>query len=361
MKSIEEVVKEAFERRASDVHFVCGLPIRIRVDGKLEDFNDEVLDEEDCLNYAREVSNEIDYSVVLQADLAKHIAGLRCRLNIYHQQDHLSIALRILRDAIPNLSELGLPPVISTFAKFNRGIVIITGETGSGKSTTLAALLNEINHSRYEHIITMEDPIEYIHKPDKCVINQREVGKDVATYEDGLKAVLREDPDIILVGEMRTIETIEAALTAAETGHLVFSTLHTNSAADTIDRIVNVFPAQRQAQIRMQLSMTLKAVVSQQLLRKASGKGRVCATEIMIVNSAIKNLIREGKTPQINNSIATSASEGNISMDNCLIRLAKEGQITTETAVEAAAETDYVKAALGYQENKKTLDRSFFG
>lgn len=356
--NIEEIVKTSIERRASDVHFVYGQPIKIRVDGKLQNYDEHVLDDDDIIGIAKKFMVNSDD---LQEDLASTIGGTRCRLNIFRQQNHLSIALRILKDKLPLLSELGLPKVISTFANYNKGIIIITGETGSGKSTTLAALLNEINKTRNEHIITLEDPIEYVYESDQCLINQREVGRDVESYELGLKAILREDPDIILVGEMRTLETIEAALTAAETGHLVFATLHTNSAADTIDRIVNAFTAERQQQIRMQLSMTLKAVVCQQLLPKAEGHGRVVATEIMVVNDAIKNLIREGKTPQIANAIATGANEGSISMDNNLANLVREKKITAKQAVEAANDPEYEKGILNYSESMATKERTFFG
>ena len=355
---IEEIVVNSQNRRASDIHFVYGLPIRIRVDGKLVNYDDHILTDEDINGVAKNFIDDLDE---LQVDLAAHVGGYRCRLNIFHQQNHISIALRILHDKIPTINSLGLPKIVNEFTKYNRGIVIVTGETGSGKSTSLAALINEINLSRNEHIITLEDPIEYVYEPKACVVNQREVGRDVASYEDGLKAALREDPDIILVGEMRTLETIEAALTAAETGHLVFATLHTNSAADTVDRIIDVFPTSRQQQVRMQLSMTLKAVVCQQLLPKAEGVGRVVATEVMIVNDAIKNLIREGKTPQIANTIATSASEGSVTMDNYLAGLVKERKITPKVAVEAASDPTYVKGLLNYVESAATKDRTFFG
>jgi twitching motility protein PilT len=265
-----------------------------------------------------------------EADLALTIAGVRCRLNLFRQQGGWSAAIRLLNEHIPDLSELGLPKVVSDFPAYSQGLVLITGETGSGKSTTLAAILNQINRQEAKHILTLEDPIEYIYTPDRCVINQREVGKDTQSFAAGLRAALREDPDVILVGEMRDLETIETALTAAETGHLVFGTVHTNSAADSIDRMVDVFPAQRQQQIRLQLSMTLKAVLSQQLLPRAGG-GRVLACEVMKVDGAIRNLIREGKTPQIANAIQTTGAAGNILMDRCLQNLRTAGVISEET------------------------------
>ena len=347
---INELIRSAQARRASDVHIVRGLPVRVRVDGRLENLNDTVLTHEDCEAIARELCGDRYESIRTtgELDFARTFDGdIRCRLNVFRQQGSPSAAIRLLHNRIPELSALSLPDVVETFADFPRGIVIVTGETGSGKSTTLAALLDKINHTRPKHIITLEDPIEYVYHPDLCTVNQREIGVDTESYTTGLQAILREDPDIILVGEMRSLDTIETALTAAETGHLVFATLHTNSAADTIDRIIDVFPGEKQQQIRVQLSMSLRAVLSQQLLPRRSGQGRIAACEVMIPNAAIRNLIREGKTPQINNTLATSAAEGNITMDNCLLRLARTGVISTETAVLAAHDADFVRRSLG--------------
>ena len=232
------------------------------------------------------------------------------------------------------------------FSHWNKGIVLVTGETGSGKSTTLAAILDQINQTRPVHIITLEDPIEYVYTPQRAIINQREVGVDVEDYEHGLYASLREDPDVILIGEMRTPETIETALVAAETGHLVFSTLHTNSAVDSIDRIVGVFPENKQPQIRLQLSMTLKAVLAQQLVPRAEGKGRVAACELMMITTPIRNLIRDGRTPQMQSYLLSSAKEGSITMDNFLIRMAKEGVITPQTAVDASQDPQELREKL---------------
>ena len=229
------------------------------------------------------------------------------------------------------------------FPKIQRGIVVVTGETGSGKSTTLAALIDAINHTRAENIITMEDPIEYIYTPDRSIISQREIGQDTASYHDALRAVLREDPDIILIGEMRDLDTIQTALTAAETGHFVLATLHTKSAADSIDRMVDVFPEGLQRQIRMQISTTLVAVLSQQLLPRRDGGGRALACELMMVTPAIRNLIREGKTPQIQSSLATSAAAGSVTMDNALLNLYRARAIDAQTALEAAHDVDYVR------------------
>ena len=328
----EEYVTRARAAGASDIHLVAGLTPRCRVDGAIRPLGEEILTPLQCEELVQELAGGelATLRVVGEADLALTIAGVRCRLNLFRQQGGWSAAIRLLNEHIPDLSELGLPKVVSDFPAYSQGLVLITGETGSGKSTTLAAILNQINRQEAKHILTLEDPIEYVYTPDRCVINQREVGKDTQSFAAGLRAALREDPDVILVGEMRDLETIETALTAAETGHLVFGTVHTNSAADSIDRMVDVFPAQRQQQIRLQLSMTLKAVLSQQLLPKAGG-GRVLACEVMKVDGAIRNLIREGKTPQIANAIQTTGAAGNILMDRCLQNLRMAGVISEET------------------------------
>ncbi len=328
----EEYVTRARAAGASDIHLVAGLTPRCRVDGAIRPLGEEILTPLQCEKLVQELAGGelATLRVVGEADLALTIAGVRCRLNLFRQQGGWSAAIRLLNEHIPDLSELGLPKVVSDFPAYSQGLVLITGETGSGKSTTLAAILNQINRQEAKHILTLEDPIEYIYTPDRCVINQREVGKDTQSFAAGLRAALREDPDVILVGEMRDLETIETALTAAETGHLVFGTVHTNSAADSIDRMVDVFPAQRQQQIRLQLSMTLKAVLSQQLLPRAGG-GRVLACEVMKVDGAIRNLIREGKTPQIANAIQTTGAAGNILMDRCLQNLRTAGVISEET------------------------------
>ena len=329
---VAEYVEKAKRDRASDIHLVRGLTPRCRIDGSIREMGSAPLTTEECLEAARELAGDLlsQAEKVGELDLARTIAGVRCRVNLFRQQGAWSVALRLLNDHIPDLSELGLPKAAGEFPSYSQGLVLITGETGSGKSTTLAAVLNKINQNEAKHILTLEDPIEYVYTPDKCVINQREIGKDTMSFAAGLRAALREDPDVILVGEMRDLETIETALTAAETGHLVFGTVHTNSAADSVDRIVDVFPTGRQQQIRLQLSMTLKAVFSQQLLPRVGG-GRVLACEVMKTDGAIRNLIREGKTPQIANSIQTSGSVGNILMDKALNILFAAGTISRET------------------------------
>ena len=339
---VEALIEKAAACNASDLHLAFGMPPKARRDGELLDLEGcAPLTDQDCETVAQELLGA-PMPALGERDLSLELAGRRVRVNLFRQSGHVSAALRILADSIPELDTLGLPPAVQDFPALQRGIVLVTGETGSGKSTTLAAILRRINETRRDHIITLEDPIEYIHTPVQCLINQREIGRDTESYAEGLRAILREDPDVILIGEMRDLVTIETALTAAETGHLVFATLHTNSAADSIDRMVDVFPAERQRQIRMQLSMTLQAVLSQQLLPRRGG-GRVAACELMVVSPAIRNLIREGKTPQIANAVATSADVGGITMDNALVRLFKDKQITADTARAAAHDPDYVK------------------
>ena len=342
--TIEELVAKAKNDGGSDIHLICGLPPKYRVDGELRNMCDEPLTKEDCVAYAYELVGE-EYKKmenIGEIDSADTIAGNRCRIHIFKQQGTPSTALRLLRESIPRLDALGLPPAALSLTNLHKGIVLVTGETGSGKSTTLAAMLDSINHTRCDHIVTLEDPVEYIYKPDKCAINQREVGKDTRSFSDGLRASLREDPNVILIGEMRDKDTIETAITAAETGHLVFGTLHTGSASDAVDRIVQVFPEGMQTQIRLQLSMCLEAVITQQLLPKKTG-GRALAVEMMIVTDAIRNLIRAGNTPQIANAIATSAAIGGQTMDQALIKLYRSGVISKEVAVHFAHNQDYIR------------------
>lgn len=253
------------------------------------------------------------------------------------------MVLRIIPLEIPLIGQLGLPPIVNDLSKLPRGLILVTGPTGSGKTTTLASIINKINSERRCHIITLEDPLEYLHKHKKSIVNQREIGPDTKNFANGLRGALREDPDVILVGEMRDLETISTAITAAETGHLVLSTLHTNGAAKTIDRIVDVFPPYQQQQIRVQLSSVIEAVISQQLLIKANGKGRVAAHEVMIASPAIRNLIREGKNHQIDISIQTGAALGMHTMDTSLINLYKRGEITKETAISQAYNMDEIR------------------
>lgn len=342
---IEALIDQAHQVNASDVHLVCGLPPKFRVNGHLMSASEIPLTHEDCEEYARELAEDRfdEIKRIGELDMAKTLADVRVRINLFRAQGHISAALRLLSDVIPPLESLGLPPAVMEFPRLQRGIVVVTGETGSGKSTTLASLIDTINKTRAENIITMEDPIEYVYTPDQSIISQREIGTDTESYHNALRAVLREDPDIVLVGEMRDLETIQIALTAAETGHLVLATLHTQSAADSIDRMVDVFPEGLQRQIRMQLSTCLQAVLSQQLLPKRDGTGRILACELMMVTPAIRNLIREAKTPQIASSLATSAAAGSITMDNALLKLYRERQIDGAAAQAAAHDVEYVR------------------
>lgn len=344
MVSIEELVAKAKADGASDIHLICGLSPKYRRNGEIADMGGEALTAEDCFAVARYLSGvEFErFERVGELDGADTFANNRCRIHLFMQQGVPSLALRLLREEIPVLEQLNLPPAVAPLVDLHKGIVLVTGETGSGKSTTLAALLDAINHRFCRHIVTLEDPVEYVYKPDKCIINQREVGKDTESFAAGLRASLREDPDVILIGEMRDQETIETAITAAETGHLVFGTLHTGSASDAVDRIVQVFPEGMQTQIRLQLSMCLQAVLTQQLIPKKGG-GRALAVEMMVVNDAIRNLIRNGNTPQIANTIATSAAIGGQTMDQALVRLVRGGQISKDNALRFAHETEYVR------------------
>ena len=343
MMTIEEMVAKAKAKGASDIHLICGIRPKYRVSGSLEDMIDEVMTPDDCIAAARYLCGDRydEFDEVGELDAAETYADNRCRIHVFKQQGYPSVALRLLREEIPDLNNLGLPPIVPTLTELHKGIVLVTGETGSGKSTTLAALIDSINHKYKYHIVTLEDPVEYIYKPDLCAINQREIGKDTRSFSEGLRASLREDPNVILIGEMRDRDTIETAITAAETGHLVFGTLHTGSASDAVDRIVQVFPADAQTQIRLQLSMTLAAVLTQQLVPKKGG-GRALACELMIVTDAIRNLIRAGNTPQIANAVATSSAIGGMTMDQALVKLVRSGTITKEVALHYSHSRDYV-------------------
>ncbi len=345
MTSIEQLVVKAKADGASDIHIICGLPPKYRKSGDLENMEDAIVTKEDCLNIARQLSKtEEAFNELMttgELDAADTFADNRCRIHLFKQQGVPSLALRILSEHIPDLSTLGLPPAVMDLPKLHKGIVLVTGETGSGKSTTLAAILDNINHNYKRHIVTLEDPVEYMYTPDLCAINQREIGKDTQSFAMGLRASLREDPNVILIGEMRDRDTIETAITAAETGHLVFGTLHTGSASDSIDRMVQVFPEAAQQQIRLQLSMVLQAVLTQQLIQKKGG-GRALAAEYMIVTDAIRNLIRTGNTPQIANAVATSAEIGGQTMDQAIVMLVRRGLITRDNALHYCVNKDYV-------------------
>jgi len=335
--NLEELLESAKADGCSDIHMTAGEPIMGRRDGRLVVLQRETLDTDSCRQAIGRLLRDDErmvYEEGSDVDCAyQDAAGRRYRVNAYYAQHRPCAAIRLLSDHIPTTEEIDLPAAVCDMADQPRGLVLVTGPTGSGKSTTLAALIQRINQRRDAHIITIEDPIEYVFKPDRCLIHQREVHQDVNDFAGALRSALREDPDVIMVGEMRDLETIAMAITAAETGHLVLSTLHTNSAVATIDRIIDVFPAQRQPQIRSQLSTLLVGVVSQTLVPLAAGSGRRSVMEVMLNNSAIANLIREDKIPQITSTIQINAASGMQLMDQQLARLAKGGSITMDTAL----------------------------
>lgn len=336
--TIEDLLKVVVSKNSSDLHLVVGAPPLIRVDGRLMPIPDApVLDEETNKALVFSLVNEEQKDLLLvnkELDFSYSFKNFgRFRVNAYFQKATLSAALRLIPLKIPSIEELHLPKICHEFTKLKQGFILVTGPTGHGKSSTLAAIINEINMNRSEHIVTIEDPIEYTYTPQKSIVSQRELHQDTHSWEVALRSVLREDPNVVLIGEMRDYETISAALTIAETGHLVFATLHTNSASQTIDRIIDVFPEHQQPQIRLQLAATLEAVFSQRLL-PAIETGRYPAAEILLNNGAVRNLIRESKTHQIDNVIQTSADVGMMTLEMSLSTLVKEGKITTEVAQE---------------------------
>lgn len=350
MQSLAELLELTVKEGASDLHLTVGISPIIKVNGKLVRLEHEILRPEDTEAYAREILQDAyeKYDAIGEYDTSYSIHGKgRFRVNIYKQRNSTALAIRVIYLDMPTLDSLGYPETLKDICNLKRGLVLVTGPTGSGKSTTLAALINEINSNRESHIITIEDPIEFLHKHNKSIVNQREIGKDTLSYERALKAALREDPDVILIGEMRDLETISTAITAAETGHLVFSTLHTIGAAKTIDRIVDVFPPHQQEQIKIQLASVLQIIISQQLVETVDGD-RNAALEIMVATPAIKNLIREGKTHQIESSIQTGSKYGMRTMDMELANLYREGIITQETAMNSAIDREILSRLLMY-------------
>lgn len=350
MQSLAELLELTVKEGASDLHLTVGISPIIKVNGKLVRLEHEILRPEDTEAYAREILQDAyeKYDAIGEYDTSYSIHGKgRFRVNIYKQRNSTALAIRVISLDMPTLDSLGYPDTLKEICNLKRGLVLVTGPTGSGKSTTLAALINEINSNRESHIITIEDPIEFLHKHNKSIVNQREIGKDTLSYERALKAALREDPDVILIGEMRDLETISTAITAAETGHLVFSTLHTIGAAKTIDRIVDVFPPHQQEQIKIQLASVLQTIISQQLVETVDGD-RTAALEIMVATLAIKNLIREGKTHQIESSIQTGSKYGMRTMDMELANLYREGVITQETAMNSAIDREILSRLLMY-------------
>ena len=333
---ISQLIDYAIAHGASDLHLIVGVPPVVRRDGKLLAIaNEPPLTEEaaeEAINSIMVPQQRQTFVTTRELDFSFGFRATRFRVNTYFERGHVAAALRLIPATIPPLAQLGLPAVLERFTAPSQGFVIVTGPTGHGKSTTLAALIQSINETRSEHIVTIEDPIEYIFAHKKSMISQREVGSDTGSFANALRAVLREDPNVILVGEMRDLETMEAALTAAETGHLVFATLHANSAEQTADRIVDAFPPHQQSQIRLQLANVLLGIISQRLIPRVNG-GRIAAAEILTANDAIRSLIREGKTHQIANVIKTSATDGMINLDKVLAGLVAKGEVTLDDAL----------------------------
>ena len=337
---IKELLVITMEKDASDLHLNVGVPPVLRINGKLEKLNLPELTPQNTHEMIYSILNErrkADFEKYGELDLSYELANVaRFRINVFKHRRGEGAAFRLIPEKIKTLSELTLPSIISSFTEKDKGFVLVTGPTGSGKSTTIAALIDIINKERYDNIITIEDPIEFIHSHKNCLVSQREIGSHTKSFSSALRNALREDPDIILVGEMRDLETISMALTAAETGHLVFSTLHTISAAETVERIIDVFPPHQQNQVRMQLAGSILGIVAQTLMPTLDGKGRVPALEVMIANPAIRNLIREGKVYQIPSTIQISKKDGMQSLDQSLKVLLMEGKISREDAIKKA-------------------------
>ena len=336
MYNLKELLEKTIELNASDLHLTTGTPPVIRLNGKLIAIGEENLTKDIMSEFAKKILGDKfdEYNEIGEADISYELYNKgRFSVNVFKQSNKDAIALRVMSLKIPSLDELNHPNILKELIKKQRGLILVTGPTGSGKSTTLAAMINEINKTRSAHIITLEDPIEYVHNHQKCIINQREIGKDTKSYANALRAVLREDPDVILVGEMRDLETISIAITAAETGHLVLSTLHTIGAAKTIDRIIDVFPPHQQQQIRIQLASVLQGIISQQLVPSIDGTKRFAALETMVITPAIQNQIREGKTYQIESAIQTGGRFGMKTMDMSLGELVRNGDISKEAAI----------------------------
>lgn len=332
MANIAESVQALVDQHdLSDIHIKADEPISLRINGDIVPSSKaEITTAEDIQLFSQDFlsTKQRDHlNEFRDQDLAIEVAGFRFRANFFHTSTGLAIALRKIETEIPSMEKLNLPFVAQEIANKPNGLVLVTGPTGSGKTTSLAAMMGHINQTRKGHILTIEDPIEYIHQSEQCIVAQREIGRDAYSFSHALRAALREDPDVILVGEMRDLETVQLALTAAETGHLVFGTLHTSGAPNTINRIIDVFPPQQQDQVRAQLSQSLRMVMTQRLFKRSDGNGRVAAFEVMICNHAIRNMIREGKIPQITNALQTGKAEGMITMDKAIEELVHTGKI----------------------------------
>jgi twitching motility protein PilT len=349
--NIDDLLAITAERGASDLHLTAGSPPVIRVHGtlvRLSDF-DKLTPEDTRTAIYRIISTEQQKILETrrQLDFAYSVPGLaRFRVNTYFQREAIGAAFRTIPAEIKSLDQLGIPESLYALADLPRGLVLVTGPTGSGKSTTLASLIDHVNHTRHEHILTIEDPIEFLHWHGTCIVNQREIGPDATSFAEGLRAALRQDPDVILVGEMRDLETISTALTAAETGHLVFATLHTQSAPQTIDRVIDVFPAEQQGQVRVQLSTTLQGVVTQNLVPTADGQGRTAALEVLVPDDAVRNLIRQAKVEQLYSVMQTSTSRGMQTMEQSLADLTMRRIITSDVAFTRSSRPDQLRGLL---------------
>lgn len=348
--AIEEILAKAKEAGASDVHITVGIPPKMRVNGALITMQGDKLAPADTLEIAAQIMNDKQqqrFEENGECDMSFAIPGQgRYRLNVYKQRGSIAMAFRLVDTQVPSAESLGVPQSVIDLYQKKRGLILVTGPTGSGKSTTLASLIDKINNNREAHVITLEDPIEYLHTHKRSIVNQREIGLDSMNYAHALRAALREDPDIILVGEMRDFETISVAITAAETGHLVLSTLHTIGAASTVDRVIDVFPPHQQQQIRVQLANVLEAVISQQLIPTADGSGRVAAFEVLHSNPAVRNLIREGKTHQLTSVMQTNRKMGMITMDDAILQLYSDYKIDREMALQFAQDQESMKMKL---------------
>lgn len=349
---INKLLEKTIEKKASDLHISVGYPPVFRINGKLKSDDDEILTPETNEKIMKELLNEKEFKFLNdngEIDISYSQQGIgRFRINIFKQRGTYGAAIRAVSLDVPSIEYLGLPSLVEDLTNKKRGLILVTGPTGSGKSTTLASMIKRINETRREHILTLEDPIEYLHRHNKSIVNQREIGTDSNSFSKALKSALRQDPDVILVGEMRDLDTISTAITAAETGHLVLSTLHTIGADKTVDRIIDVFPPHQQQQIRIQLSNVLEGVISQQLLSKNDGSGRVLAVESMVLTPAIQNLIREGKTHQIQTAIQTGKKYGMENMDSSLAKLYKEGIISKESLETYATNKETIKKYISY-------------
>lgn len=334
-QKVDAMLRAAFELKASDIHLTVGIPPIFRINGDLKRYGQDVLSPTDTEQMAKAIVPEhmwTRFETDGELDLSYSLSGVsRFRVNVFKQRGCISLAIRIVPTKIPSLDELQLPDVLKKMVAKPQGLILVTGPTGSGKSMTLAAMIDYMNKTMRKHIITLEDPIEYVHKHGSCIIDQREVGTDTNNFANGLRAALRQDPDVILVGEMRDLETIQTAIIAAETGHLVFGTLHTSSAPATIDRIIDVFPPEQQGQIRIQLATVLVSIISQRLFPRAQNNGRIAATEILINNAAVANLIRNGKTHQIPSIMQTSRALGMHTLEANIKELVQQGLIARET------------------------------